>query len=84
MSIENISTEELQEELKKRTANNTRPLPINNPDYSELVETCELVMEDYAKQGYSKDAAHYVFEKAFDSIYGPKVWEWVNEYNEGC
>jgi len=84
MTLENITTDQLKEELKKRTANDTRPPPINRPDFSELTKTCESVMEDYAKQGYSKDGSHYIFESAMECVYGKKVWEWVNEYNEGC
>ena len=83
MALKDFTTEQLQKELEKRTANQTRPLPLNRIKWEKLVEACEKVMEKYAVDGYFKDDEHYIYEEAIDLIYGPKAWEWINEYNIG-
>jgi hypothetical protein len=84
MQIEEFTTDQLKEELKKREAEENRILPIKNPDFTKLIECCEYGVKEIARQGYSKDLKHYVYETAMQAVYGPKCFEWINIYDQGC
>lgn len=82
--LNDVSTEDILNELERRKKNNDRPRVNNFADFTGLVKTCELVLDDIVKQGYSKDGSHYIYEAAMECIYGKDCWKWINEYNEGC
>ncbi|MCP4761614.1 MAG: hypothetical protein GY870_07520 [archaeon] len=84
LNIREISTEEIEEELKRRQ--NKRPimLPDDEINNNQLKKTCEFVIKDYDQRGYSKDAAQYVYESAMECFYGKDVFDWINDNDEGC
>lgn len=83
MELSDLSTEELQAELNKRTANGTMPMQWDDPHLKRLREACGSVMEDFAIKGHSKGHASKVYEAAMKAIYGPNVFDWINEYDVG-
>lgn len=70
-------------ELQKEEIEETKVLPINNPDFTKLIETCESVIKDIAEQGYSKDQKQWVYESAMECIYGSGCWGWINKHDKG-
>lgn len=56
------------------------PVPIENPDFSSLIETCKSVMLGIEKNGcMDDDDDHYVYEAAMMAIYGKDVWVYINK-----
>lgn len=76
MSIKDFSTEELKAELASRS----RPAPRVAIDTSLLASKCSDYL-DHVARGLPYDT-QYIFEAAVETIYGPSVWEWVNEHEE--
>ena len=77
-----FGTEELLAEIgerESRKSKNSRPRLLENPDYSELLKTCELIFDEYEYDGYSKDAGKYIYEVVLECLYGQNVFNWVNE-----
>lgn len=84
MDLKDISTDDLVAEMDKRKKEVGRPKPRQDIKFEDLIGTCEAILQDIVKRGYSKDAADYIYESAMSCIYGPDIWEWINEYDEGC
>lgn len=78
MSIEGISTEELEKELTRRKkAQNPCPKPLENPDFTNLKQTVVGAVENAVKEGYfSSDLKVYIYEAAVEAVYGKDYWEW--------
>lgn len=57
--------------------------PVENPDYSMLIKTCEHYIKDISETGYSKDSKHYIYEQAMQAIYGKDCWNWINLNDQG-
>ena len=79
MDFSDISTDDLKAELERRERTSDRPAPLENPDFSRLLKTCEAVMNDYERDGRSKDNGHYIYEEAMQAVYGDNVFEWINQ-----
>lgn len=92
MKIENrdealgfFSNDELKAELQRRE-NAERlaaiPKPIENPDFSNLVNQCNQYITDLSERifpGEDGDFKEYIFEEAMKAVYGKNVFAWVNE-----
>ena len=70
-----LTVEELEAELARR--NRPRPRPQWKSD--QLVQSCESHMEAILNGTAREDADHYIYETAMISIYGPNVFDWINE-----
>jgi hypothetical protein len=78
--LEDASIEELEKEIEKRKKRKTaRPKPKENPDFSNLVQECEDVLDEFEKNGYiDEDTDHYMYEAIMTRVYGESVWNWLN------
>lgn len=50
-------------------------------EWQALTDVCEEYL-DYVEEkneDRSSKISHYVFERAMELVYGPNVWDWVNE-----
>ena len=81
MAIKDYSIEELEAELeRKKKTIKKKPKPKSNVDWSELKEFVVAGITHLADHGYQpKDFEHYIYEQALESIYGEKIWDWINE-----
>lgn len=49
-------------------------------DLSKVKEVCEEAMERLELSGDEpKDIENYVYEAIMEALYGPDVWEWIND-----
>lgn len=56
-----------------------RPPLIENPDLSNLIETCEAEIIGVVEDGRSpKDIEHYIYEAAMKTFYGENYFKWYN------
>ena len=78
MSLEKVSTEELEKELEqRRTKQSSCPTPLENPDFMYLKQTVVNAIETAVKEGYfDSDFKVYIYEAAVEAIYGKDFWEW--------
>ena len=79
--FENVSTEELQAEIKRRERKKkSPPKQMNGINIDSLKSVCQAYVDELDKNGYA-NANHkqYIFETALECLYGCKIWEWVKE-----
>lgn len=78
-----FTDEELEAEMDRREAEREaakRPKPIENPDFSILLDNCAEYIKQLSANGYyDDDLKDYVFEAAVEAIYGRDIWDWVAE-----
>jgi len=60
------------------TGKDETPEPIENPDYSFLIDTCKAYVEEVKNGVSDSDTRHYIFEAAIGAIYGKDFWKWNN------
>lgn len=80
MDLHNISESDLQAELDRRKAPAaTKPEPIAKPDFSALVKMMADGTDRSIADGFEDDDfKHYVYEEAFNAVYGKGYWIWRN------
>lgn len=79
-----VSTEELEAELARRQSLQGVPEPLENPDFSELIECVKNgVQEMINKQYEDDDFSHFVYEAAMEAVYGKGFFDWRNKQNFG-
>jgi hypothetical protein len=59
------------------------PIPINNPNFTDLIEAAQeyveyIDSEEYHEDGLS-DYENQIFESAMEAVFGSKIWCWINE-----
>lgn len=71
---------EIQAELQRREEMaNAPPTPLENPDFSKLIQVVTDGIATAAKEKYmDDDFREYIFEEVFKAIYGPNYWKWRN------
>lgn len=85
MSISEYATEELEEELNKRKEiqrardmESRKPAMVENPNFCDLVDACDLVLENLIQNGGdTHERKTYVFVQAMQALYGENVFEWM-------
>jgi len=60
-----------------------KPIQVDNPDFTDLIEAAQeyveyIDSEDYHEDGLS-DYENQIFETAMEAVFGPKIWDWLNE-----
>ena len=59
------------------------PEPLENPDYTNLIDTCKGYLKELNDKGYAnEDYSHYIFEEAMNAIFGKDVWIFINKINK--
>lgn len=80
--LKNVSTKELEAELKKRKEAEKEmavPKQLSSFDFSPLQKICQNYINELAEEGYAdKDYDHYIYETAIECIFGKDVWQWIN------
>ena len=86
MDLKDVPTAKLLEEMQKRKKEVDRPKikPDVYDEFMSLIDVCEGYFDDIVKQGYSKNADHYIYEAAMECVYGKQCWLWINEHDKGC
>lgn len=81
MSLRNYDDDALRKELDRRAdARAKRPKPLDKPDWANLVRMFEEHNAKLAKgEREDEDYAHWVYETAAITIYGPRYFDWANE-----
>jgi len=77
MDLNDISTEELEEEVEKRKRD-AIPKPLSVIGLTALTRICNEYINGLAGGYQIKDGEHYIFETAIEAVYGKDVWDWVN------
>jgi hypothetical protein len=79
MNIRQFSNGELEKELERRKREKAMPLPIDNPDFGDLIGVCKQYIREIAEYGRAdEDYDHYIYEAALAAIYGKDVWRFIN------
>jgi hypothetical protein len=57
------------------------PKALETPDFAALKKVCDEYIKFLESEDYHEDNDfdNYIFEAAMDAIYGPKIWDFVNE-----
>jgi len=80
--FEVFTDEQLDAEIKRRKKKEekaSRPVPLENPDFSGLIEVLEDTISTMADpEKFSEDDEHWAYEAAMEAVYGKSVWPWVN------
>lgn len=69
------------ERLKEQSGKMGIPHPVPNPDLKRLIEACDEYLQEVGEYGYgtSSDLKQWIYEEALKSIYGEKVFNWINK-----
>lgn len=75
-----LSEADLLELLRiKQEARKKIPSPVMAPDFSDLIKTVDVVLQDAVKEGHmDSNAKHWIFESVMTTIYGPDFFKWYN------
>ena len=77
--IQDFSLEELEREVKERK-NPKVPTPIPEPDFTKVKAAIVEGIKDLRETGNEdEDFEHFVFETAFEAVYGKDGWKWYNQ-----
>ena len=69
----------LQEVIAKNKRSEV-PKPLENPDFTSLIEIAKNHIEEISNDGFSdEDSDHWFYEAVMEAVYGNKVWEWINK-----
>lgn len=76
--LQNLTTEELESELKKRKDESKKlPPMLPNPDFTKLIETIISGLTRATKDDYlDDDIKTYVWEEALTAIFGKDFFAW--------
>lgn len=81
--LEQYSAEDLQAELERREKaerERAKPKPLDNPDWASVLKECQWYIDECHAHGYEpKDSRHYIYASTIAAIYGPDVWDWIND-----
>ena len=76
--LKNATTEQLRRELARREVK--LPEPVASPDFSRVIAICKQKITELKEQGYDDDdTAHNIYEEAMVAVFGPDVFDWINE-----
>lgn len=60
-----------------------KPTALPNPDFTKLIEALQeyidFVGSDDFHEDVDDDYENEIFETALEAVYGPNVWNWINE-----
>lgn len=56
------------------------PQPLNNPDFSDLIATCNDLVNYINSEDYHEDNdyKHFIYESALNAIFGENFWKFKN------
>jgi hypothetical protein len=81
--LEQYNTEELQSELERREKEKkerSKPVPLSNPKWDKILESCEWYIDKCYLLGYEpKDGTYWIYSAAVTAIYGDEVWDWLTD-----
>jgi hypothetical protein len=80
--FKNISTQEIEEELKNRKVLENMPKKLKNINYKEIEDFAESIVSGVIKDGcYPKDYEVYMTEAVLQSVYGQDIYKILNKYS---
>lgn len=82
--LELFSDEELEQELQRRMdlalkLSMPKQLGDDEIDLTSLRKICDRYMHEVVDGWVDSDTDHYIVEEALKTIYGPEVFDWINE-----
>ena len=77
--LDNYSIEQLEKELHRRKGP-PEPLELEEVDLTKLRAQAKDYLDYLHEKKYeSKDARYYMFEGVMKTLYGPDIFDWINE-----
>ena len=77
--------EELENELKLRKNDNNFPKKLDKYDLKDLEEICKEYLNKVRKGiVIGNESNYYIVECAIETIYGEKIWDWINLIQSQC
>lgn len=73
--VGDLSIDELEEYIKIRKKEQYIPIPLENPDFTKLID----LAKEYIETGYVNDMEHWCYEILMQTIYGDKIFGWINK-----
>jgi hypothetical protein len=79
MNINDISTEQLKQELDRRLAPRvSRPKQKLEVDFERFRNLLESYVNKWSTLGLQDDDEHFIFEEVVEAFYGKDFWQWYN------
>jgi hypothetical protein len=67
------------ERRKEERIKALRPPLIQRPNLDRLIKECEEYLDHIERHGRADDDHdHYIYESAMSTLYGERVWEFIN------
>jgi hypothetical protein len=85
MKLNEFNDDQLRDELLRREVLRQaakRPALLEKPDYAKLISACESYINDVIKNDADEDSEHWIYEEAMFALYGPKVFDKINDLME--
>lgn len=82
MSLQNYTTQQLEQELENRRIEREAPPPLRNPlpNFEYVIKIATEHIDDVAtgeeKDYELSDTKQYIYEAVIEAIYGSEIWEW--------
>jgi hypothetical protein len=79
LDLSDVSDAALEKEIERRR-NESIPVPVSNPDWSDLIRYCNGHINLLAQKGYAwDDSEHRIYGAALKAVFGPNVFDWINQ-----
>ena len=76
--LRDFTTADLEKELEERRKPKI-PQPFTDPDFSKVKAAVVEGINELREIGHEdEDFEHFVFEAAFEAVYGKDGWKWYN------
>lgn len=79
--LKNYSIEELEKAIEEKKRQQKTIQPVDNPNFSELIQTVKEQVEGIIKEGEEpKDGEHWICEAAMKAVYGDDIFEKLKDF----
>lgn len=78
--LKNYSIEELEKAIEEKKRQQKTIQPVENPDFSDLIQTVKEQVEGTIKGEEPKDGEHWIYEAAMTAVYGDDIFEKLKNF----
>ncbi len=64
---------------EKETIDRTFPIPLDNPDITDLQDECTMHFNNLLVSGRELDMKDRIYRSAMKAIYGDCIFDWIDE-----
>ncbi len=78
--LKNYSIEDLEKAIEEKKRQQKTIQPVENPDFSDLIQTVKEQVEGTIKGEEPKDGEHWIYEAAMTAVYGDNIFEKLKDF----